>query len=390
MSKKNRNKKRGTGGGASGNSTGSSVSSTPGIGSKRPLSQSSPEAENKRQRDESVSSMIADSVFEVTGINTRDEGSGGSVGSVGSGNTQEKVDVDKPKLTKELMEALEKFLQTDEIRVEGMGEEITGATVVMNALLRRILPFFLTFIIDKMSELYKQKDVTVGTTERTEGGRAGDLQSLCAKLKFENDRLEQYSRRESLRIFGLAEPQNGNEDEKTLERKVLKVLNDTGAKIIASDISVMHRIGKKKLNSQGQDENLNENSNENEEDGQGQNSKRGPRPVIVRFISRNKKMQVMSLKKNLQTKQGYKNIFIFEDITRLRSKLLYHIKNLPGIGRAWTKDGQIYCRKKGPDNTIQKEVIGPIENADGLFEHLGVTLTVENVDQLGLSGFVFV
>ena len=294
MSKKNRNRKgKGGGGGNNSSGSGSSVTSSPGIGSKRPLSHGSPEAETKRQRDDSVSSMIADSVFEVTGIDSRD--------SNDRADNEQGTQVDKAKLTRELMEELEKFLQSDEIRVEGMGEDITGATVVLNTLLRRILPFFLTFTIDKVSELYRTKDtpVTNRVEQRTEGGCAGDLQSLCSRLKYENDRLEQYSRRESLRIFGLEEPSNGNEDAKALERKVLKVLNDTGAKVVANDISVMHRIGKKRSSqsSPGQNQGSDNVQEEGQDQGQGQGQKKDSRPVIVRFISRNKKMEIMSMKK---------------------------------------------------------------------------------------------
>ena len=193
---------------------------------------------------------------------------------------------------------------------------------------------------------------------------------MCTKLKYENDRLEQYSRRESIRIFGIKEAEGGREDNRTLEDKVLRICNDTGARVHAGDISVLHRVGKKNQ-------------------GQGQGQRQGPRPVIVSFISRNKKSEILHMKKNLKNKAGYDDVFIFEDVTRLRSKLLYFVKNLPEVGRAWTKDGQVFCRKIGPGNTILDNVIGPIENADDLFEHLGINVTDANVEQLGLQGYFF-
>ena len=258
----------------------------------------------------------------------------------------------------------------NDLRVEGGGEEMNGATLVMNTLLRKILPFFLAFIIDKFSQINKNNEtkVTPPVVQGTEGGRASDLQSLCTKLKYENDRLEQYSRRESIRIFGIKEAADGREDNRVLEDKVLRILNDTGARVHAGDISVMHRIGKRN---------------------QGQSQRQGPRPVIVRFISRNKKSEILHMKKNLKNRDGYADVFIFEDVTRLRSKLLYFVKNLPDVGRAWTKDGQIFCRKKGPNNTILDNIIGPIDSADDLFEHLGVNITEASAEQLGLTGYVF-
>ena len=323
MAKNRKNRKRGSGGeggsGTNNGSTGSSVTSAPDIGTKRPLSSDSPDpgdrTESKRQRNGSSSSVVNDNVFESSGGQTVDE----EADLAAAPNPA----YDKPKLTRELMEQLEKFLQNDDFRIEGGGEEINGATLVMNTLLRRILPFFLSFIIDKISDAYKQKEPeipVVNNMQGTEGGCAGNLQSLCTRLKFENDRLKQYSRRESLRIFGIPEVVGIKEQDKDLLDKVLKVLNDTGAKVVASDILVMHRVGKK---SQGENQNI-----QNDENGaQNQSEKQGPRPIIVRFISRNKKSEIMSKKKNLKAKEGYDNTFIFEDITRLQAKLMYFVKN---------------------------------------------------------------
>ena len=398
MTRRNRRKTGGQG-------SGSGSPTTPQTAGKRPLSENTPDGtdgtqslDSKRQRGGSDGSVF--------------ESVGDSSGGAGIEATMEEPvasqGLDRQRLTQQLMDEVNRAMQGGAISVEG-GGEMMGS--VMNTFLHKVLPLFLNFVLDKVIEVGLVKPPGIVTEPRSDNisRDVGDMQTLCTRLKYENDSLEQYSRRESIRIFGLSELPD--EDSKTLEAKVLKVLNDTGASILAQDISVMHRIGKKGRISQPQDQGQGENQtqgqgqdaspgqgqggdgNQNQDQGQTTNNEqgvRGSRPVIVRFISRAKKMEVMTKKKTLKTKDGYKDIYMHEDITRLRSKLLHFVKGLTYIGRTWTKDGQIYCRRKGPNNTLVGDVIGPIENADNLFHFFGINLTSEIVKDLGLEGYVSV
>lgn len=196
-------------------------------------------------------------------------------------------------------------------------------------------------------------------------------------LKYQTDHNEQYSRRETVRIFGISESgrtQGGHgegsgeemnaREEEELEGKVLKLFKDSGANIQPQDISVLHRTGKRK-------------------GGDG-------RPVLVRFVSRKKKAEVMRAKMNLKDNPGYRKVFINEDLTVLRAKLLKYVKDLPMVDRAWTREGKIYARKKMPGgqergqergNRVKAEIVA-IENPDHLFR-----LGVDDLDyaRLGLN-----
>ena len=90
-------------------------------------------------------------------------------------------------------------------------------------------------------------------------------------LTYENDRLHQYSRRENVRIFGV--PVDPSETAETTEKKTLAVLLDTGVDIDKEDISACHRLGK---------------------------TSNGTRPIIVRFVSRRKRAEVLRKKKTLR------------------------------------------------------------------------------------------
>ena len=133
-------------------------------------------------------------------------------------------------------------------------------------------------------------------------------------MRYENDRLEQYSRRETIKVVGLKE-----EGEDT-EQKVLEIFKAVGADVTAVDVCVVHGTGDRK---------------------------RKGRPILVRFVSRKKRKEVMQKKKVLKDKREYAGVYVFDDLTTLRAKMLYCLKKkVPVVENAWTIDGRIHCTKK--------------------------------------------
>lgn len=99
---------------------------------------------------------------------------------------------------------------------------------------------------------------------------SAETQRINMFHRFDSDRLEQYMRRDSLRILEIRE--DPDEDEDVLQAKVLEVADDMGVKIDANDISIAHRLGRA--------------------------GERG-RPVIVRFCHRkNRNAMLSKMKKN--------------------------------------------------------------------------------------------
>lgn len=177
-------------------------------------------------------------------------------------------------------------------------------------------------------------------------------------VKYETDKLEQYTRRENIRIHNLAhDPTKG-----TLTDTVLEMLNEmlchnfengTPPRLEDKDISVCHYAGKKP---------------------QIDDSK--PRQILVRFVSRKSVYLVFKYKKNLGEMAKYKNIFISDDLTLLRMKLKGIVKSTPGVTKVHSVDGNIHCDK---DN---KHFV--ISTPDDLFD-IGVDVDLE---QLGLAQFI--
>ena len=72
------------------------------------------------------------------------------------------------------------------------------------------------------------------------------------------------------------------------------------------------------------------------------------RPIIARFTRRDAKTAVMKKKKELRKRDDLKDVFIADDLTRLRSRLVQAMKQDVNIVRVWTIDGKVhYIMKRG-------------------------------------------
>ncbi|KAK9680043.1 hypothetical protein QE152_g39468 [Popillia japonica] len=122
--------------------------------------------------------------------------------------------------------------------------------------------------------------------------------------------MEQYSRKNNIRIQGLKE--NSGEDIKQVFNKFLSenlMIDSMGV-----SIDNIHRIGK--------------NKNEDTEK---------HRAVLVKFTSHLDKQKILARKKLLKTT----NIRIMEDLTAARFQLFKSCKNNFGVRNVWTNNGKI-------------------------------------------------
>ena len=70
--------------------------------------------------------------------------------------------------------------------------------------------------------------------------KSNKLQQLALLNKYEADRLEQYSRRESIRVSGI--PDSVNDDTNSLSHFVIQVGKVLKVEIARGDISAIHRV----------------------------------------------------------------------------------------------------------------------------------------------------
>ncbi|KAK6171711.1 hypothetical protein SNE40_018149 [Patella caerulea] len=135
------------------------------------------------------------------------------------------------------------------------------------------------------------------------------------------DDLEQYGRRNCIRISGIAESPN-----ETVESKAIDVLKQIIPDIAPTDIQNSHRVGKSILGN--------------------------PQKIIVRLSSYKIEVPIMRGKKIVNSAED--NIYINEDLTRYRAHIFKHTRksfksNL--INGCWTRDGKIFIRERKPDGS---------------------------------------
>ena len=161
----------------------------------------------------------------------------------------------------------------------------------------------------------------------------GDLRSVIQSQAFDVDRLAQYSRRENVRLHGVPETAGENTDD-----VVIGIAHDMGVDISSNDISVSHRLPKSRTMKE--------------------------RPIIVKLVRRNTKTALMMNKKTLRTIDRYRHIYINDDLTPLRSRMLRTLQNDDEVKRVWTIDGNFNCVIVENNAEVKKR----LETPDDLFK----------------------
>ena len=140
------------------------------------------------------------------------------------------------------------------------------------------------------------------------------------------DRNEQYSRKDALRFSGI--PHNTGETNAQLEDKIIDICDKAGVQLKREEISVTHRL---------------------------RPDRKGGVPTIIKFTSRRSKDKVFSGKKNLKGLKECENIFITEDLTRLRFRTLLMAKRCEKFKSVSTKGGKIFIWKEDSNTPVPIE-----------------------------------
>ena len=72
----------------------------------------------------------------------------------------------------------------------------------------------------------------------------------------------------------------------------------------------------------------------------------------------------MRSKRNLKGLDAYKSVFVNDDLTTMRSKLLYELKRDGSVTRVWTMNGKIMCIQEENGKEVKKTIDSP----DDLFK----------------------
>lgn len=132
-------------------------------------------------------------------------------------------------------------------------------------------------------------------------------------MELKCNELEQYTRRNSIRIHGMPERSWGRRRENTLELVSDFLYNKLE---LETDIEVAHRVGVK-----------------------GQNSN-NPRSIIVKFVRRSDKLKVMLRRKGLKGS----GVSISDDLTTRNVNLIKEVREYERIEAVWSWDGKVYAK----------------------------------------------
>ena len=136
----------------------------------------------------------------------------------------------------------------------------------------------------------------------------------CATQKL--NELEQHTRKDSIRIRGIDDPEKEETSVRSAE-KAVKVLKDKlGMNISEKDISVAHRLG-----------------TFSEE-------RTATRSIIVKFVARYHKIEVIQKRRVLKGT----GIVIQEDLTNMNMKLLERLSRTDSVETAWSRDGKLFAK----------------------------------------------
>ena len=153
--------------------------------------------------------------------------------------------------------------------------------------------------------------------------------------------LEQYSRRDCLEIKGIPVHSEGSSRSDDLNDIVLKVANTIGVQMDMKDISVVHRLPRRRIS------NVSESSDNLQE--------HQPPNVIVKFVRREVRDNFYRARRNLKDKSarnlGFTStnlIFVSESLTEMNKNLFnkcLKVRRDLGFKFIWTHMGKIKLRK---------------------------------------------
>lgn len=194
--------------------------------------------------------------------------------------------------------AVNKYLAGDDV-ISHLVTRLSAAlkTVVEEAVKTAIAPF--------TAELEKLRGQVVSLTER--------IKELDDRLEDRTDELEQYQRRNNLRVFGIEE--KPGEDTDRIVQELCR--NQLGVDLPPSTICRSHRVGRQPQ--------------------PGADGRKRYRAIIVRFTSYQVRRRVYAAKKNLKGS----GVTVREDLTARRMEVLRRATATHGVRSTWSQDGRV-------------------------------------------------
>ena len=249
----------------------------------------------------------------------------------------------KESFTPILAEMVRPLIQeTVKSAVDGMRSTVVADMIKSNKILQETVKEQSRIIKEQKSVIEDQKIMLDSNSETIEQLQCTVhvLEGEIDELKLTHNELEQYGRRNSLRINNMIfrGPRGPPQDERSLTLSVLDFLNSDILKgehiLVERDIERCHFIGKPRTSRSQQ--------------------------ILVKFARYHDKWKVYSSKKNLKNHPN--KTFLTEDLTKMNHavvKSLLPLKKGEKIDSFWTRDGRIIVKKDNNEDPVR---ISPADN----------------------------
>ena len=172
---------------------------------------------------------------------------------------------------------------------------------------------------------------------------AGKMETYKKELvstKLELEKTQQHANRDSFKLCNIKEPQLPQGHFEDTQDTIIKALATANVQIKKEEISSSFRVPSKP-----------------------DNSRPGPTPsknIIIKCALQDVKDRIMRNKKMLRENEAFQKdfpaAFIVEQLTPLRSKVAYLLRNDPNIEKVWSINGRIKYVVKGAGNDRPKTI----------------------------------
>ena len=188
-----------------------------------------------------------------------------------------------------------------------------------SSFLNSLASVLVEIVAKKLEESMNFNNQLISDLRKDLEDRDKQIKELKRELNVKTDQLEMYTRRNSLRIFGIPESDRENTDDKVIKMVTEKL----SIPLQLSDIDRSHRVGAKIS---------------------GKN-----RPIIIKFVSYRKRREIFQVKKRLKST----GITVREDLTKARLDVLQAAIQRFGLASVWTEDGVIIVKRENTRFRLQ-------------------------------------
>lgn len=169
-------------------------------------------------------------------------------------------------------------------------------------------------VVEALSQSLKEAHSRIDSLSGEVKNLRVELQRIELRTQEKEDELEQYQRRNNVRIFGVPEVQGEVTDE-----LVLNIFRETiGVDLPLNSIERSHRVGAPRVPREV-------------------DKAPRPRPIIVRFQSHRDRREIFAKKKALKGS----GMVLREDLTPRRAEVLRRAVERHGVRKVWTVDGRV-------------------------------------------------